>query len=82
MRKKDAVLVPFIGVTGVIILLSISGLLGMFLWTYTINSWLVFAGKEPLVVWWQGFLLGYVPWVGQFSIPAAIITWIAMLFLM
>ena len=54
---------------------------GAFLWTYTINSWIEFAGKEPSVVWWQGALLGMVPLLGPFSIPAAAITWVLLLIL-
>ena len=66
---------------GVIIFLSIFGLIGMFTWPYTINTWLVFMGKDPSVVWWHGFLMGFAPFLGQASIPAMIVTWILMLFL-
>ena len=64
-----------------LLILTLSGIIGIFCWPYTINHWLVFMGKEPSIVWWQGFLLGYVPYVGQISIPAVFITWILMLFL-
>ena len=60
---------------------AVSGLLGAFLWPYTINSWLRVAGKRPKVERWQGFLLGLIPIVGQFTIVAALVTWVAMLFL-
>ena len=80
MNKKD--ILAGGGVTGcVLLVLTISGIIGMFCWPYTINSWLIFMGKEPVIVWWQGFLLGYVPFMGQTSIPALVITWVLMLFL-
>lgn len=71
-----------IGCFWIIFILTLSGIIGAFCWPYTINSWLVFFGKAPNVVWWQGFILGYVPYFGQISIPAAIFTWLLMLFLM
>lgn len=70
-----------LGIVGILLLLSLSGIVGAFCWPYTINSWLVFAGKAPVVLWWHGFLLGYVPGLGQISIGAAVITWILMLIL-
>ena len=45
----------------IFILLAISGRIGAFCWPYTINTWLVFFDKPPSIVWWHGFLLGYVP---------------------
>jgi len=54
---------------------------GMICWPYTINSWLAFAGKPEAVEWWQGALIGLIPGFGQLSIPAAVVTWIIMLFL-
>lgn len=69
-----------LGVLGVLILLSLSGIVGALCWPYAINSWLVFLGKNAVVVWWQGFLLGYVPGIGQLSIPVAIATWIILMF--
>lgn len=65
----------------IFIILSISGIVGMFCWPYAINTWLIFLGKEATIVWWQGFLLGYIPFMGQAAIPAVIITWILMLFI-
>jgi hypothetical protein len=64
-----------------ILLFSISGIIGAFCWPYAINSWLLYAGKPPRVLWWHGFLLGYVPGLGQMSVPAAVLTWIVMMFL-
>lgn len=55
--------------------------LGALLWPYSINSWLVYTGKDPAVEWWMGGLMGLVPGLGQTCIPVAFITFIAMLFL-
>ena len=65
------------------LLLTVFGIniVGMFCWPYVINSWLIFAGKTAIIVWWQGFLLGMLPVFGKFSIPAAIATWILLMFL-
>lgn len=56
-------------------------LVGGICWPYTINTWLAFFGKTQTIVWWQGVLLGLIPFLGQISIPAAVTTWILMLFL-
>lgn len=61
--------------------LLISAIIGSFCWPYTINTWLEFSGKDPVFLWWHGALIGIVPAFGQASLPLAIITWIAMLFL-
>ena len=60
--------------------LVMSGIIGAFCWPYAINTWLVFAGKAPVVLWWHGFILGCIPGFGQFSIPVAALTWILKLF--
>ena len=72
-------------------LLSLGGLLfivvavafafGAVLWPYTINSWLIYSGREPCIEWWMGGLMALVPGLGQSCVPAAFITFIAMLFL-
>jgi hypothetical protein len=62
--------------------LTISAAIGAFCWPYTINTWLVFLGKEPTFTVWQGALLGFVPGFGQASIGLAAFTWILMLFLL
>lgn len=54
---------------------------GMLCWPYVINFWLVFAGKAAVVVWWQGALIGFVPGLGELTIPAAVLTWIFSLFI-
>ena len=70
-----------LGILPIIIVLSIFGIIGGFCFPYAINSWLVFFGKAPTVVFWQGFILGICPYVGQASIPVTVITFIAMLIL-
>lgn len=72
---------PAAGCGCFILILFISAVIGAFCWTYTLNTWLAFLGKPESIVWWQGALLGFVPYLGQVSIPAAVITWILMLFL-
>ncbi len=61
--------------------LCIGGIVGMFCWPWGINNWLVFAGKEPAMLWWQGFLLGMIPVFGKWSLIFAVITWIILMFL-
>jgi len=63
------------------IVIAIAFIIGACLWPYTINSWLVYADKEPVIEWWMGGLMGLVPGIGQASIPAAFVTFILMLFL-
>lgn len=70
-----------LGYFGFFWFLLISGIIGMFCWPYSLNSWLVFFGKVPSIVWYHGFLLGILPVFGQASIPIAIITWILMMFI-
>jgi hypothetical protein len=65
---------------GIIVLLLISGAIGAICWPYTINHWLAFAGKSARIVWWQGALIGFCPYIGQASIPAAVVTFILSLF--
>ena len=66
----------------VVIILLLSAAVGAFCWTYSINQWLQVFGKEPIIEWWQGMLIGFVPYIGQFSVPVAVLTWIASLIFM
>jgi len=59
----------------------IFGVIGGFAYPYAINEWLSFFGKENTIVWWQGFVLGLIPGIGQASLPVAAVTWVLMLFL-
>lgn len=63
------------------ILLCIAFALGAWLWPYTINSWLIYGGKPPVVEWWMGGLMALVPGIWRVCIPAAFVTFILMLFL-
>ena len=64
-----------------LIILAICAAVGAVLWPYTINTWLVFLDKPPVVTPLHGALLGFCPVIGQITIPAAVITWILMLFI-
>lgn len=55
------------------------GVVGGVCWPYVINTWLVYAGKEPTVTFWQGFLVGLVPGLGQFCLPCVVLTWVLMM---
>lgn len=79
MRLSLGASMASFGCLVVIGLLLLSGIVGAFLWPYSLNAWLVFFGKQPNVVWWHGFVLGITPYFGQASIPVAIITWILMM---
>jgi len=62
-------------------LLAILFCIGGWLWTYTINTWLVFAESSKQIEFWQGGLIAFIPGIGQVMIPAALGTWVFMLFL-
>jgi len=65
----------------VIIGLAIGILIGALCWPYSINAWLEYTHKDPVLVWWQGALIGCVPGIGHLGLPVAVVTWIAMKFL-
>jgi len=69
------------GVALMITLNCIFGIIGIFVWPYVINSWLIFYGKTAQVVWWHGFLLGVVSPLGKLGIILALLTWIVLMFL-
>lgn len=70
----------FVGIVWSIIVVAMF-LIGAWLWPYTINTWLVYSGKPPAVEWWMGGLMGLVPGLGQACVPAALVTFILMLFI-
>jgi hypothetical protein len=76
-RKSGYTLIQLMVVIG----FFASIIVGAILWPWTINAWLEVAGKEPVVVWWQGIILGFVPGIGQLVFILAPITWIVLLFL-
>ena len=65
----------------IFVVMLICAVIGAILWPYSINTWLVYFGKEPAIVAWQGAIIGFVPVVGQATIPVAFVTWVLMLFL-
>jgi len=65
----------------VVVVLVISGLIGGICWPYSVNTWLSWVDKEPAFGFWHGFGCGFVPVIGQLSIPAAVVTFIADLFI-
>jgi hypothetical protein len=77
MHKEEAII--NCGCLTIILLISI--IAGAFLWPYTINTWLVYFDKPEAIKMWHGALIGFIPFIGQATIPAAFITWIIMLFL-
>jgi len=54
---------------------------GAVLWPYTLNTWLEFLGRPATVLWWHGLILGLLPIVSQLTFPAAVVTWVVMLFI-
>lgn len=68
-----------VGLLFVFIVLLLGFAFGAWLWTYSINAWLVYAGKTAVVQWWQGGLIGFCPVIGKLCIPVAVVTWIFML---
>lgn len=78
---KDEGILIGLGAGFILIILLISAIIGGFLWPYAINEWLVFFGQVPAVEFWHGMILGVCPYIGQMSLPAVIITFIAMIIL-
>ena len=64
-----------------LIALLIGGIVGAICWPYTINTWLVYCHRLPIILWWHGALMGFVPGLGQLSIPLSVLTWIIMMFI-
>ena len=54
-------------------------IIGAFLWTYSINQWRIIFNNPPDFQWWQGALLGLIPYFGWFSVPLSVITLITSL---
>lgn len=55
--------------------------IGALLWPYTINTWLIFFGKAPVITWWHGAIMGFLPILGPVTVGSALVTWLLMLFL-
>ena len=70
------------GMYGVVILfvVAVSTLIGGFLWPYTIEGIASMVGNDSVAIaFWQGALIGFVPYLGQLTIPAAIIVWFLLM---
>lgn len=84
-RTKSSGIFTIIGGLGVLgfflFFIFLPSIIGAFTVPYTINTWLVFVGKQPLVVWWMGSLICLIPGAGYLSVLTTITTWISMLFL-
>jgi hypothetical protein len=52
-------------------------------WPYALNAWLDFAGKPHAITWWQGALIGFIPFIGRVRVSASVafITFVLLLFL-
>lgn len=77
-------LVLWLGVGGCLLVISIIPLIIVvcgYCWEYTLDTWLAYAGKPSDFPLWGGFLLTFVPVIGQLAILWAVGTWIAMMFL-
>lgn len=74
--KKRAMVVVFIATFLAMILFA-------FLVPWTLNTWLEYYGRTPDVEWWQGAMVGAIPynWLRRLIIIFALITWVLMLFL-
>jgi len=68
MMKTQLVLLGTIAV--------VSFLVGSLCWTYSVNEVFEMIGSAKTIAWWQGGLIGLVPYLGQVSIPVAVIVWI------
>ena len=75
MFKFTLAIIPFLFIP------LLSFIIGVICWPYTINTWLIFLGKEAVITWWTGGLLGLVPFFGKWSSIACVATWIIMLFM-
>ena len=64
-----------------VLVLAVFACLGGWLFPYTVNSWLEYADREPVIEFWHGAIVGFVPPFGQLLVPAAVVTWILMLIL-
>ena len=70
-----------LGSLALIALCFVGFILGAILWPYSIETWGNYFGKHLEIAWYVGGVLGMLPVFGQASVPIAIITWIAMMFI-
>lgn len=50
-------------------------------WQYSITAWGNHFHKAIHIKFWQCMLLGFIPFIGQASLPVAAGTWIVMMFI-
>lgn len=51
------------------------------LWQYSLGTWLHYFHKPNNLKFWQCMVMGFVPWIGQESLPLAFVTWVLMMFI-
>jgi hypothetical protein len=81
MKFNDDNVIGLAGCFGILFVMIVSMVLNAFTFPYVINTWLIHFGKVPVVLWWHGLLIGFVPGIGQLGLILALITWIATLFI-
>jgi len=66
---------------GLLFLWIVSILLGGLLWDYSVNNWLLWAGKPQAFEYWHGCLLSILPPLSGLSLPCAAVTFILSFFM-
>ena len=72
------------GIATVLCLIFFWGIVGIWVWPYMINAWLIFFGKTAQILWWHGFIIGFLlslVGIRVIAVILALATWIAMMFL-
>lgn len=59
-----------------LILFVLNGILGALFWPYVFEKWYCFFGRPIDMKMWHGFIIGLVPYIGGWHIPAAIVTYV------
>lgn len=77
MKKGQIALMSLVGIFFFIVFSLIGGLC----WNYSIHTWANHFHKIVSIKFWQCVLIGFVPVLGQASIPVAALTWILMMFI-
>lgn len=78
MKSIISKLMGIFGVTGLIAFIGFLLMLTPMCWDYTISTWLEFFGRPDNFKLWMGIILTIVL---PFGVPAAVITWILMMFI-
>ena len=80
-RRRAVTVIELLVLLAIPLILLAGPVLGALCWPYVVNTWLVYAEKPAGLLRWHGALMGVIPPFGYLSIPAAILTWIMMMFL-